>query len=277
MQFRALRTVMFEHMEPQCFIAYQMYYDADRMAVLAAQDEQEATRFTIPHFTAFGGFDTILKLIHTSSIPLGGIVPATTDEEEEKEPMNVSLSLRSDDGGTLSGPVTVELADGVSVRRSVIDLFGLTSTTEWQSGWIDITSDAPGLIGSAEIQAFEGRALTAVPLQPVRNSKFVFPHVAQGDGFSTGLAVVNSGDQAAQYTVELRTSDSKLVGVIGPATLGPGNRLVGIISELFPSSGEVVGGTLKILSDQPLTGIELFYTDDLRVLSAVPAQAIDPD
>ena len=256
------------------FIAYQMYYDADRMAVLAAQDEQEATRFTIPHFAAFGGFDTILKLIQTSSIPQGGVA---TGEEEEKETLSVSLSLRSDDGSTLKGPVTVLLADGVSFRKSVIDLFTLTNTGGWQSGWIDITSDAPGLIGSAEIQAFEGRALTAVPLQPVGNSKFVFPHVAQGDGFSTGLAVVNSGDQAAQYTVELRKSDSQLVGSIGPATLAPGNRLVGIISELFPSSGEVVGGTLKILSDQPLTGIELFYTDDLQVLSAVPAQAIDPE
>ena len=75
--------------------------------------------------------------------------------------------------------------------------------------------------------------------------------------------------------LELRNSDSDLLGSVGPLDLAPGNRLVGLISQLFPESGELSSGTVKVLSDAPVTGVELFYGHDLRVLSAVPPQRID--
>ena len=254
-------------------VAFQTVLDENRMAVLTAQEVgQTGTHLTIPHFTVFDGSDTTLKLIHPSSIPVGGLIEAS---RQLNAPMTISLSLRGDDGSIIGGPLTLELEDGASRRTSVIDLFGLSDTGSVQSGWIDIISDAPGLLGSAEIQAFNGQALSAIPLQPARYSKFVIPHLAQGLGFSTGVAVVNSGDQAAQVTLELRDAESQLVGVSGPVTLEAGNRLVGTIPDLFPSAGELVGGTLKVLSDQPLSGVVLFYTDDLRVLSVVPSHGIE--
>ena len=263
---------------PGAVIAETML-DPKRMAVLGAQQVYpEQTRFTIPHFVAFGGSDTILKLIHPSSLPLGG-APVTVDEGEEEpeepDPIKVSVSLRDDDGNLGSEPVELELPHGVSVRRSVKDLFGLVDKGTIQSGWIEITTDIPGLVGSAEIQAFDGEALTAIPLQPVQNSKFVFSHVARGFGFSTGLAVVHSGSEPATVVLELRNPGSELLGTVGPVTLDPGNRLVGLISELFPNSGELSGGTVKVRSDVPVTGVELFYGDDMRVLSAVPPQRFD--
>ena len=175
----------------------------------------------------------------------------------------------------MAEPVELELPNGVSLRKSVRDLFGLEDRETIQSGWIEITTDIPGIVGSAEIQAFDGEALTAIPLQPVQNSKFVFSHVVRGYGFSTGLAIVNSGSETATLVLELRNPDSELLGTVGPLALAPGNRLVGLISQLFPESGELSGGTVKVLSDAPVTGVELFYGDDLRVLSAVPPQRID--
>ena len=263
-------------------VTFETIIDAKRMAVLAAQPVYpEQTEFTIPHFVVFGGSDTILKLIHPSSLPIRGVSPdegeegEEGEEPEEEDPIVVSVSLRDDDGNAVAEPVELELPNGVSLRRSVRDLFGLVDRETIQSGWIEITTDIPGIVGSAEIQAFDGEALTAIPLQPVQNSKFVFSHVARGYGFSTELAIVNSGSEPATLVLELRNPDSELLGTVGPLALAPGNRLVGLIAQLFPESEELSGGTVKVLSDAPVTGVELFYGDDLRVLSAVPPQRID--
>jgi hypothetical protein len=257
------------------FVAFESFADSKRLAVLPAQPlNQDAVRFTMPHFIAFGGSDTVLKLIHPSSLPVNGILEEE-EEHQEADPILVSAMLRGDDGSTLGQPLTVELRDGESLRESVIDLFGLPASSSVQSGWIEITADRPGLLGSAEIQAFDGEALSAVPLQPVQNSKVVFPHVAQALGFSSGLAIVNAEAQPAEVTIELREKDTRLVGTIGPVAIQPGHRLIGTIPELFPGAGALLGGTIKVLSDRPLTTLELFYTDDLRLLSAVPSQKIE--
>ena len=197
------------------------------------------------------------------------------EEEGEEDPIIVWVTLLDDWGVPLSDTQTVELADGASFRMSVIDLFGLRDTGAVQSGWIDVMADTPGLVGSAEIYAFSGETLSAIPLQPVRNSKFVFSHVARGFGFDTGVAVVHSGTGSASVVLELRNPAAELLGTVGPVVLAPGNRLVGLISELFPGAGELSGGTVRVLSDVPVSGVELFYGENQRVLSLVPAQPIE--
>ena len=256
----------------QSFVAFEQISDAERLAILPALPLQdEATRFTVPLFSAFQGSDTTLKLIHPSNAPLGGFEDPESEPVEPSPPLNVTLSLRANDGSFIAQPITLELAEGFSIRRRVVDMFGLEDEGNLQTGWIEIVSDRPGLLGAAEFQLFAGRAMSAVPLQPVRDSKLVYSHVAQGLGYSTGLAVVNSEDQAAEVTIELRESDSSLVGTLGPEVLQPGQRLIGLLPELFPDVGEVVGGTIKIISDRPVTSLEMFYTNDLKILSVVPS------
>ena len=247
------------------FVGFERLTDAKRMAVLAAQPiDDTAIHFVVPHFVALGASDTVLKLIN----PRGS-------EEEEGSPIRVSLDLRADDGSAIGSTVTVDLDYGESLRASVIELFGLDTAGELCTGWIDISTDTPGLLGSAQIFTFEGEASTAIPLEAVGSSRAVFSHVAQGLGFSTGLAIVNPEDRIAHVKVELRRMDSSLVGTVGPVDLEPRNRLISLIPELFPDSGEVIGGTVKVTSDGPVTGVELFYTNDLRLLSAVPGQEIE--
>jgi hypothetical protein len=262
-------------MSARNLVGSESYYDDNRLAVVAGQAlNEEATHFAVPQFVAFGGTDTILKFINPSSIPVGGQQEDDDEEEPEPEPLLVTASLRTNDGTISGGPVTVELADGESQRTSVIDLFNLQDNGTIQSGWIDITTDSPGLLGSAEIKVFKGAALSTIPFQPVGSSKVVFPHVAQALGYSSGLAVLNIGDQTAQVIIELRQSDSQLVGTL-EETLQPGHRLIGTIDTLFPGSGEFLGGSIKVLSDQPVNSLELFYTDNLKVLSVVPAHEIE--
>jgi hypothetical protein len=263
----------------QGFVAFESFADSERLAVLAAQPlGAEDTEFTIPHYVVFGGANTMLKLVYPSSKNPGGALEVNEEgeavEPEEKEPIQISALLRSNTGTAIGQPLMVTLEDGESLRGSVVDLFQLPTSGVIQSGWIDITTDEPGLVASAEIQAFDGKALSAVPLKAASDADVVFPHVAQALGYSTGLAVVNSGDQAAQVRLELRKSDSQLIGTRN-VTLNPGHRLIGTIPELFPNSGKLFGGTVKVLSDQPLTSLELFYTDDLRILSTVPSHEIE--
>ena len=269
------------------FVAFEAFSDNNRLAVLAGQPlGSESTHFTIPHFIAFGGADTVLQLIHPSNLPLGGFIPEEDDEEaeegegeeeEEVEPIAVSLTLRADDGSTISGPVSVDLPNGVSRRVSIIDLFGLVDGGSIQTGWIEVKADRAGLVGSAVLLAFDSQAMSAVPLQPVRSSMFVFPHVAHGLGFGTGLSVVNPSDQPAQVTIELRRPNAELAATEGPFILGPGNRLLGTMGELFPEAGQIIGGSLRIISDIPLTSMELFFTDNSTLLSVIPPQEIGPD
>ena len=259
-------------MASQSFVAFEQISDSERLAILPALPlEDDATRFTVPLFLVFQGSDTTLKLIHPSNAPLGGLEDPEAEPAEPSEPLNVTVRLRANDGSTIAQPVMLELAEGVAIRQSVVDLFGLEDEGSLQTGWIEIVSDRPGLLGAAEFQVFDGRAMSAVPLQPVRDSKLVYPHVAQGLGFSTGLAVVNSEDQVAEVTIELREADSTLVGTLGPEILQPGQRLIGLLPELFPQAGDVIGGTIKVISDQPVTSLMMFYTNDLKIISVVPS------
>ncbi len=264
------------------FASVESLRDKSRLAVLAGQLlESEELHFNIPHFSAFQGSETILALVYPSSTALGGFLPADDEgepvEPEKGPPMTVTLSLRGNDGAELGEPVVIELLDGEMFEGRVTEIFGLEDTGALQSGWIDIISDVPGLLGAAQIEVFGSEGLTMIPLQAAQESILVFPHVAQGLGFTTGVSLVNSGDQPAEVTVEVRTADGNLVGTLGPTILQPGSRIVGTLPELVPGAGEVIGGTIKVLSDQPVSGLVLFFDDAQRVISAVPGQGVRPE
>lgn len=259
-------------------VSFEIFGDSRRMSVLSTQDpDNNDSEFVIPHFAVFNGSETILNLLHPSSIPPGGIQPIPEEGEEEpqpKDPLQVTVRLHGNDGSLLAEPLELELADGIGKRGSLRELFGLADTGETITGWIEVSSDLPGLIGFAEIRIFGGEAASAVALQPVSSRTFVFSHVAEGLGFGTGLALVNPGPDPALVTIELRNPAGTLLGSIDNYALGPGERLMGLISELFPDAGDLLGGTLKVISDQPLGNLELFFTQNEKLLSAVPATYI---
>ncbi len=263
-------------------VSFESFGNDDRMSVLTAQPfSNESTHFVIPHFVAFDGSETTLTLINPSSIPLAGIVPDLGDEEEgeeeedpPEEPILVTVTLRANDGSELAPPLIVELPDGVMRKEKIRELFGLQDTGVTITGWIQLVADQPNLVGSAEILTFGGQAASAIALQPVEGTRFVFSHVAEGLGYATGLVAVNPGELAAQVTIEVRNQAGTLVGSLD-TVLAPGERLIGLVSELFPEAGELLGGTVQLLSDQALGNLELFFTLDEKLLSAVPATRIN--
>ena len=61
-------------------------------------------------------------------------------------------------------------------------------------------------------------------------------------------------------------------------TIEPGKKIAKVIHELIPQTRGVNGGFIyvHVTNNVPLHGIELFYTEDLRVLSNVSAGKLAP-
>jgi DNA-binding beta-propeller fold protein YncE len=274
---------------PTGVMAYQRYFDVERMSSVnglpVSDRDERATTFYLPQFALFQGADTFLKLINSHPKPVeddeqgegdngqGDNEEGGTDPEEEAEARRLTVDLRvlGNDGFDLAAPVTLRLEAGQSVRQSVADLFGLNDPGDVVGGWILVEVDKEGLVGSAELRLFAGRAMTTVPLQDRTSTDLVFSHVAQGLGLSTGLALINPGASTANVAIEVFFEDGELNQSVEFA-LPAGARDAQLLNEYFADFGEQVGGYIRVTSDQNLAGLELFFADDLEYVSAVVAQ-----
>lgn len=242
-------------------IAFERYWDSERLSVLngvrMVPDEQLPGPQFVPQVALFEGSETFLNLVNMSS-----------------EKAAVTLQFRGNGGQSLAPPVTVEVEGKKVLRKSVAELFGLTSSGQTVSGWIQIDSDRTELIGDAELQVFSGRGMTSIPLQRRLSREIVFSHVAQGRGLSTGLAALNPGGTAANVTLEVFRPNGELVAS-RTLVLGAEQRDIRLLSEHFPGLPTLLGGYVRITSDQPIIALELFFADNLELISAVPGQRVN--
>jgi hypothetical protein len=117
--------------------------------------------------------------------------------------------------------------------------------------------------------------MTTVPLLGPGEGILAFSHVALGLGYSTGVALINPNDQAAAIQIQVFDKDGAQVAST-ERTLDAGQRLIGLLPELLPQlqGVEQIGGYVRVTSNLPLIGIEMFFTDNQEILSAVPAQRV---
>lgn len=237
---------------------FERYFDDQRMAALNAipvsGDSQELT-LVVPQVALFEGSDTTLSLVNRA--------------EEE---VTALISLRANDGSELVPPAEIQLAAEGALQVPVDELFFLEPGGS-VSGWLLIEADKPGLVGSVELQLFAGKAMTTLVAQAQGSSEILFSHVAEGVGLSTGLALLNAGESDTMVSIEVFTSSGELVRS-GVFLLGSRIRDARLLSEFFPDFPELIGGYIKVRSDQPIIALELFFADNLELVSAVPAQSI---
>lgn len=248
---------------PEGGTAFERFFDGQRLGSLngipvEGNDAQSVSTLFAPQVVTFGGNDTILDLIYNG-----------------EDTAQISIRLRDNDGKDVVPPAQVTLEPGEMLRQSLRDLFELTSPGPGQlvQGWMEIDSDQEGISGSVEVQVFGDRGLTALPLESSPGRSLVFSHVAQGMGFTTGLEVLNTGSQDANVTVEIHKAGGDLVDRV-ELVVGAGKRDIRLLKDWFPSLTEQVGGFIRITSDQPVFGVEVFYTNDLETMAAVPAQIV---
>ena len=245
--------------EDETVVAFERYFDDERIAALNGIPigGDIPTTSYLPQFSAFAGSETFLNVIHSGT-----------------SNARVSLSLKDNQGDDLADSVTLRLDPSQSIRINLADLFGLASSGDALTGWLQLDSDTPGVVGDAEIHSFSGQAMTAVPFQGSSAQRFVFSHVTQGSGISTGLTFLNPGAQSATVLVEIFTAEGALVDDVS-LTLGGSERMVGLLEDFFSGLPDLSGGYIKVSSDQSILGLEIFFADNLNFMSAVSAQPLE--
>jgi DNA-binding beta-propeller fold protein YncE len=260
-------------------VAFERYWDDQRMASLAGiplsiRDEQYSTLY-LPQVSHFGGAESYITLVNANP-------PVEEEEEEEGEegeeeegpeeiPIKVVLSLKDNEGADLAAPVTIDLPAGTSQSLSLAELFGLQDPGGPMDGWVQAEVDNTGFAGAGEIRLFDGRAMTTLPFAGELRTDMIFSHVAQGLGLSTGIALINPGQEVAHVQLEVFDTEGVSTGSV-EFQLQAGERVSQLLSEYIEAFGEQVGGYIRVSSSQPLVGIELFFADNLELVSAVGAQ-----
>jgi len=221
----------------------------------AALGSWPASSYSAQLASGDGVFFTSIKLINTSEFSRTVIlkaVPEGTEESIQAGPFNL-------------GP-------GQSIELDAADLFQSGGSTELLVGSLVLQAGGLGVIGDVIFgDPKDLRLAAALPLQSRLFQEAVFGHVANSQGFFTGLAFFNPGLVTVQVSVELYASDGTLVGELSePLVLSPGDRTSKTLVELIPQSAGQAGGYIVVRSTGPVVGQELFGTSDSGLLSAVP-------
>jgi hypothetical protein len=192
----------------------------------------------------------------------------------------VQISLYQPDGilmntGSIPNPLSITLNSKASLRKSLVDLFQLSSSLDsLMSGWVQVESSFGPISGFIAYGNLSTPSLAAVEPQLQPMNAMVFSHMApQSLGYFTGIALLNINPTTA--SVKLSAIDPNGVTTsVRQISLSPQQKIAQLVSDLLPEANDQVGGSVVIVSDQPLFGIELFGSTNLRVLANVPADGV---
>jgi hypothetical protein len=183
------------------------------------------------------------------------------------QPQNVQFAFHADDGSVRE--VSRNISANGALRETAQSVFTLPST--FQTGWVSVQSATPiaGFAGYADTVA---GGFAVVPAGTPQ-TKLFFSHIANGPPqWQTGLALLNATTTTAAIEIFAVNPNGSQIGSTS-LTLEGGTKLARTIQELIPQTQGVNGGFIYVQTqnDVPLMGIELFYTQDLKVLSNVAA------
>ena len=184
----------------------------------------------------------------------------------------VTLTASGDDGRVLSAPAMVEIPGRQIYSADLGSLFGLEGDGIVTTGSLAVEADGNGIIG--DIIFAEGDTMEyamSLPLQDRLFTEAVFNHIANLPTVFTGFAFFNPGEETASVLVEAIGTDGKKVEE-KTIVLGPGERIARTLTDpdVWPDFPIQSGGYIKIRSDQPIAGQQLFGDKSLRYMAAIP-------
>jgi hypothetical protein len=246
-----------------------MDYDEKTLSIQSAQIlNVPIDALTLPHYAVGAGYQTNLVAVSDQSTTL-------------------VLTARKPDGQP-AGSVQRVLEAGQLLDEPVGRLFNLPSSEAVQIGYITINSPSsqPGALqGVAALTYFrfldESSAVCTAATVP--RMSLMFSHVANetpaggGKTFLTGLTLVNPNDVEAGFTVTVFNQRGSRVAERAMA-LAPHGKISRMLSgdpaggAFFASPLSAGSGYIVVNSNQPLFGLELFFSRDLSMMAAVPAQ-----
>jgi hypothetical protein len=226
------------------------------MGLGAAADDGSSTAYSA-QLAAGGGYFTSIRLINTSG-----------------EKRRVLLHAVDDAGASL-GSADVTLAAAQALEGDAAELLSLPIGKS-VAGSLTMEADGSGIVGDV-IFGDPGsiRFAAALPLQTSTVRQSIFSHVANGQGWFTGLALFNPTQSPATVTIEVYSPQGQKTGTpAAPLILGAGKRLSRLLTELVPAATGQMGGTVVVSSTQKLVSQEVFGDSGMTLLSAVPPSLV---
>ena len=202
----------------------------------------------------------------------------------------VTLTPVGDDGNNLADPVEITMQPGGAFQGDAAEIFSSSSSASTDAvsgtlqgedrfegvGSLRVKASGAGIVGDVVFGSPTGEYAAALRLQAELFVRAVYSQVAVLPGqFFTGAAFFNPTGANATVKVEVFSSQGEMTGE-REFELAPGRRLSRTLTELVPSITEQVGGYILVNSTQPLVGQELFGTNSLSLLSAVPPRILQP-
>ncbi len=191
----------------------------------------------------------------------------------DSKPGEATLQLFSEYGMPIGAPQTIVLAANGKIQIDDPAYFGALEGGVIVEGYVKIVSDGIRLVGSTVFRGLTGVPLSsALPLIYNLQNSMVFSHMVSNDRYWTGLALLNPNASDANLTIEIHGSDGALID--GSSLLIPAHqRSTCLLTEYFPSLiGKNPSGDVRVISNKPLASFSLFGTNNLSVMSAIPAQ-----
>jgi Leucine-rich repeat (LRR) protein len=184
----------------------------------------------------------------------------------------VTLTAIGDTGTPLADPAQVNIDSEQIYSADLGTLFGLEGEGTIHTGSLVVESDGNGIIG--DIIFADGDTLEyamSLPLQDKLFKEAVFNHIANLPTIFTGFAFYNPGDATATVLIEAIGTDGTKVAE-KTLILDPGERIARTLmdSDMWPTFENQSGGYIKIQSDQPIAGQQLFGDTTLRYMAAIP-------
>ncbi len=184
----------------------------------------------------------------------------------------VTLTAIGDDGTPLADPVQIQIPAFRIYSADLGTLFGLEGEGVVTTGSLVVETSGSGLTG--DIIFANGDTMEyamSLSLQDRLFQEAVFNHISNLPSVFTGFAFYNPGDETATVQIEAFGTDGNTVAQ-KTLVLGPGERIARTLtdSDIWPGFPTQSGGYIKIQSDQPIAGQQLFGDRALRYMAAVP-------
>ena len=246
-------------------VAFQTFGNEKTINHLAGQATSlRKQSYGVAHVGFGAGLETELNLINS----------------DESKDAKFRVSIFDDQGQDALASVDFVLESRKQRIADLSVLFGLFST-EVLTGSLEIELlnvfrgpflNAPSINGSVRFKSVDGWYSATLPLFRVPDKDALYAHVAQDQGFFTGVAIKNRARAPVEGTVEAFDESGHFVGA-ADFTLDPGARMVKLLFELIPETAGQWRGGFRVLSpDGAVESFALFGDQTGDWLSVLPGE-----
>ncbi|HTY62785.1 MAG TPA: kelch repeat-containing protein [Acidobacteriota bacterium] len=181
----------------------------------------------------------------------------------------VTLTLHGSDGSVLSQPVTFLLAENAQLKGNLWDVFKNDPSLLNQVGWLEVTSSVDRVVGTVTFTDATNTFLATFELMGTPLSNFLYPLIAEDSTYQTQIALLNTGSQVANASMELWGPAGTLDGFVS-LPIAPGTSIAKTLSEIFPGMQAHRPGNVRIKSDQPIFSFGTLSTRQPRFVTSLP-------